>query len=135
MPAVPRLAVALLLGFALAACDVFGPSDAHFAEDREYRYALFPTPEACEAAQQGGWFNCFMLAEFCRDGRAFLMFTDIINPGTYRIRSRRLTVSLRPPAELPGPFVFLVSKDGQTLVETESGTEWVRAPGEPRVCS
>lgn len=118
---------------ALAGCDLF--DDGAFSEPREYRHHLFESAAECEAAQPPDFFfNCYQEVVFCPDRSATIMLTDIINAGTYRVRSRRVTLDLRQPAEVSGPLRFTVSPDGQSLTADWSGAVWTRADTDARGC-
>lgn len=123
----PKLSLPTLLVLATSACGIFGPDMRFFDEDRTYAFDFFETHEDCLAAQPPDFFfNCSQTIDFFVDGDVEMMVTDIINPGTYEIRGRRVTLKFGFTPELPSTIDFELSRDEQILTEVKTGKEWVR---------
>jgi hypothetical protein len=80
-----------------------------FAEDRVYSYDIYATEQECTDAMALG-LNCYQVVEFCADGEAALMLTDIINPGTYSLAPNLVTAEF-PGGDAPGTMVFTLTGD------------------------
>jgi hypothetical protein len=120
--------LAPLIVLALPGCGLVEAEVRHFDEERTYEHALFESPEACEAAQPPDFFiNCSQWMDFHPDGRVTVVLSDIINPGTYRIRDVRVTLTMEGSPELPNRIELLLSADESTLVEEATGRVWTRA--------
>jgi hypothetical protein len=103
-----------------------GPDARPFEENRVYTHALFATPEQCEAAQQYG-INCDQEAVFCSNGRAILMFTDILNPATYRVDEDVIIVRFtQGTPEAPESMRFRLAADGMTMTDVGIARSWTR---------
>lgn len=119
-----------LLGMILTGCGILDSEVRTFDEERTYEYALFPSPEACEAAQPPDFFvNCSQWMDFRPDGRVSVVLTDIVNPGEYGIQDDRVTLHMEGSPELPDRIVLILSADGSTLTEVGSGKVWTRTTG------
>ena len=120
-----RYVVLLVIPIALAGCDVFGASERFFAEDQTYEHRFFETYEACLAAQPDPNFfiNCSQWVDFYTDGRVELTLTDIINPGTYRIKGTTITLTMAPSPEVSEAVTFTLAEDEQSIVD-EFGVVW-----------
>lgn len=126
----PRLLPALALVLSATACDPFGSTGpaSRFPEPRFYAHDLFPSEEACLAAQResGTWFNCFQSVAFCPDGHAELMVTDIVHLGRYEARGGTVVLRVRANPEVPETVRFALAEDGGSLTDPGGGVWTLR---------
>lgn len=92
----------------------------------------FPDFESCEETREpGSLFNCAHTVDLCPDGRAQLVFTDIINPAAYELFDRRIDVWLVGAGDVPEEMTFAIQADG-SLVSTEVGERPFTRESPPR---
>ena len=115
-----------VLLLAVLAC---GPDGRPFPETRVYAHSLFPTAEACELARQHGVINCEQWATFCANGRANLVFTDIVNSATYRVDDGIITVRFTGPGDAQAESMrFRLSADEESMTDVGGTRTWTRNP-------
>jgi len=76
-------------------------------------------PEDCPADPV---INCTSDLLLCEDGSSILLFTDVVNTGTYEQTGSRIVTSWRP-GDIPPQIVFTVQRDG-TLNDDLFGLTW-----------
>lgn len=104
-----------------------------FPEARTYESAVFETQVECEQAQSQG-INCYRVLDLCPDGSAFVMVTDIVNPGTYT-RSGTTIEGSFPVGDVPETMTFEHNLMRDSLVDDTWGYVWTRAETAPQLGS
>ena len=104
-----------------------GTSATTFAEERVYTNDVFATPEECRAAQQEG-VNCQRVVQFCPDGRAAIMATDIVVLGSYTLGDATVHASWRS-GDVPMTMDFSQTSD-TVLVDEQFELIWTWQMGE-----
>ena len=82
-----------------------------FAEGRAYYVQLIEDEYNCEHSWELFNMNCYQTAEFCPDGSAEMMVTDIINSGTYVIDGQVLTFTRSGPGDVAETVVVDLISD------------------------
>lgn len=105
------------------------PLEGVFMESRTYRHLLFESIEKCHEMQKDPdfWINCYQTVEFHPDGRSLMMWTDILNPGTYRIlmAEGRIEVITESPSDGPERTSFLFSQKTKCdLIDEATESVW-----------
>ena len=80
-----------------------------FAEDRVYVHSIYSTQQECDDALALGEY-CFNTVEFCADGQAGLVLTNMLVPGTYALAPNEVTAEF-PGGDAPGTMVFTLTGD------------------------
>jgi hypothetical protein len=97
-----------------------------FAEERRYVHAFHATQAKCDAAQPEGFFvNCCATARFGADGKAELMFSDIMNGGGYRLEAGAVVFTRETPGDVPETVRFALGGD-DVLTDDAQGWMWER---------
>jgi hypothetical protein len=102
---------------------VLEPAGTHFAENRTYYVQLIENEYDCEHSWELYEMNCYRTAEFCADGYAEIVVTDIFNGGVYELRDGGLHVTTTAGGDLPDDPVFEVLSDSE-LRDTWLGETW-----------
>jgi hypothetical protein len=95
-----------------------------FGEDRVYVHDVYDTQQECDEAMDLG-LNCYQIVEFCDDGEAAIMLTDIINPGTYTLAPNEVTASF-PGGDAPDTMIFSLTGD-DLATDSTYWLEWYRS--------
>jgi hypothetical protein len=98
-----------------------GAPTTTFAEERVYVNEIFATPEECMDAQQEGA-NCTRIVQFCPDGSAAVMVTDIVISGSYEIDGASIAASWRS-GDVPSMMLFTQTSDTEIL-DDSFGLTW-----------
>jgi hypothetical protein len=105
------------------------PQGEPFAEPRAYLHQIVPADQC--SPEQG---PCSQTADFCPNGRASYVVTDVVLPGLYAVSAGTLTLSLgETGGETNDLLTFSVEGSGDRLVRSEDGAVFVRQPFDP-VC-
>ena len=97
---------------------------APFDEIRVYVHQLFDSQEDCEEAQAAG-VNCIQTVEFCPDGTASMIGTDIINAGEYGVVGDTIETTWGS-GDVPGELSFTIVSDDE-LLDGAWGLDWIRS--------
>ena len=104
------------------------PPGEPFAEGRAYAHELIPADE-CNPEIHG---NCNQTADFCPDGSATYVVTDILLEGLYARQGDVVTLNLSETGgETSDVVTFTVVDGGATLIRDDDGAEFVRQDFEP----
>ena len=99
--------------------------DKFFPDERSYVHHLFPNAKACKEAQNGHmWFNCSQQITFRKDGTASAIFTDIMNPATYRIEGSKIILTALGSGDMPTTLVLIRDSNQRNLVNEGGATVW-----------
>lgn len=85
-----------------------------FTEARSYT-------EVKSAADCMPRFNCYAQLSFTPDGEGTVIFSDIANRVTYKIKNERLTTDLVGAGDIPKKLEFDIIDSAQTLVRKDNG--------------
>jgi hypothetical protein len=91
-----------------------------------YVHALADTPEGC-AALMARDINCEQVVEFCADGTAWFLVTDIVNRGHFEFAGGTASVAFDPASKEPGlpdAVLFGVSSDEALLRDGWLKVDW-----------
>jgi hypothetical protein len=76
----------------------------------------FPDVESCLATREpGSLFNCSLTVDLCPDGRAEVVFTDILNTARYGIYGDRVELRLVGAGDIPDEMTFTIQPDGALI--------------------
>ncbi|HLD99477.1 MAG TPA: hypothetical protein VJB59_04420 [Bdellovibrionota bacterium] len=99
-----------------------------FREDRRYEYNIFGSREACtEYRKRWPRVNCWRYANFSKEGRAFVLYSDIPNVGTYFIDGKTIQVTFSQAEDVPSEVVFTLSDDQSSVTSDFDGQVWIRS--------
>lgn len=94
-----------------------------FGENRVYVHDIYETDQECEEAMDLG-LNCYRTVEFCDDGEAAIVLTDIITDGTYTLAPNEVTASF-DGGEAPATMIFTLDGDDEAT-DDAYGYLWER---------
>lgn len=99
-----------------------------FETSRLYYVQLIPDPYECEHSWELYGMNCYMTADFCADGRAWVIITDIINHGTYALTQdgggQDTVTAWLEEGDAPAEMTWDVVDDA-TLRDRTWGEDWL----------
>ena len=127
-----RACLALALLLAACAADPSAPIEPgldRFPTSRTYLRALFESDAACAAAQAEG-VNCHQQVDFCADGSAWVMWTDIVGSGEYAIDGGVIATTWSG-SDGPASVTFELAGDLETVRDGWLGGTFVFAPDAP----
>ena len=115
-----KILIAASLGLSLFACTGGGSQSTYekngvFIEARTYT-------EASAANTDCGRFNCVAQLNFTPDGKGTVIFSDIANSVTYKIKNERLTTDLVGAGDIPKKMEFDIIDNANSLVRRDTGT-------------
>jgi hypothetical protein len=106
------------------------PTTRRLERSVRYVHSLADTPEGC-AALMARDINCDQIVEFCADGTAWFLVTDIVNKGQFEFVAGTASVAFDASNKEPGlPDVigFGVSSDESLLRDGWLGVDWAIDP-------
>jgi hypothetical protein len=113
-----KIITAATLGLSLFACTGDNPptyaKNGVFIEPHNYTEA--------DPKQDCKGFNCVAQLSFSPDGEGTLIYSDIANRVTYKIKNDRLTTSLVGAGDIPKKLEFDIIDNANSLVQRDTGT-------------
>lgn len=100
----------------------------HFEASRTYKHTLYADGADCEAAMARG-VNCSRVVQFCSNGVAAVMVTDIVNRATYERSANGILMTRDGPGDIPETFTFTHDQEQDTLRDSIVGETWTRSTG------
>lgn len=97
---------------------------------RRFEHSLYADPRDCPSDPL---FNCFPQLELCPDGRAFLLWTDILNRGTYAETDGVVEATFEA-GDVPERINFTLRDGGQALEDDWRSWAWYRTEPEYPFC-
>ncbi|MDH6308642.1 hypothetical protein M2451_000953 [Dysgonomonas sp. PFB1-18] len=99
--------------------------DDYFPEDRKYKHSLFSSDEECREAQSQYFMNCSQTVSFNKDGSATYMVTDIMMRAKYKVKGKKITLSIhKDDAYETNAVVYFKIEDENKIIKEDDGTEW-----------
>ncbi len=94
-----------------------------FQTTKVFKRELFTTQEECVAVQKNNpLFNCSYSVTFETNGAVYLMYTDIMNQGTYVTNETEVTMNFRESGDAPTQLIFKIKSDSS--LEDPDGKIW-----------
>jgi hypothetical protein len=102
------------------------PATQKLEKSVRYVHSLAATPADCDTLMASG-INCDQVVEFCANGDAWLLVTDIVNKGTFTYLDGaaqvRFPVAGKEP-EVPEVLMFSVATDESMLTDGWLRQDW-----------